>query len=60
MPAAIIAADERRAVIWRNGPWQGQSERLCAFLYDSIEEILTFYRLPLARRKYMKSSDALL
>jgi putative transposase len=39
--------------------WQGKYERLCAWVEDNIEETLTYYRLPLAHHKDMKSTGML-
>jgi putative transposase len=39
--------------------WQNKYERLCAWVEDNIEETLTYYRLPLAHHKHMKSTNML-
>jgi putative transposase len=41
------------------GKWQGKYAKLCAWVEDNIEETLTFYRLPLAHHKHMKSTNML-
>lgn len=39
--------------------WQGKYPKLCGWVEDNIEETLTFYRLPLAHHKHMKSTNML-
>jgi transposase-like protein len=39
--------------------WQGKYAKLCAWIEDNIEETLTYYRLPLAHPKHMKSTNML-
>jgi transposase-like protein len=39
--------------------WQGKHAKLCAWVEDNIEETLTYYRLPLAHHKHMKSTNML-
>ena len=39
--------------------WQGRYPKLCDWVEDNIEETLTFYRLPLAHHKHMKSTNML-
>jgi len=39
--------------------WQGKYAKLCAWVEDNIEETLTYYRLPLAHHKHMKSTNML-
>lgn len=39
--------------------WQGKYPKLCAWVEDNIEETLTYYRLPLAHHKHMKSTNML-
>jgi len=41
------------------GKWQGKYPKLCGWVEDNIEETLTFYRLPLAHHKHMKSTNML-
>jgi transposase-like protein len=39
--------------------WQGKYAKLCAWVEDNIEETLTYFRLPLAHHKHMKSTNML-
>ena len=39
--------------------WQGKHPRLCDWVETSIEETLTFYRLPQAHHKHLKSTNLL-
>ena len=39
--------------------WQSKYPKLCDWVEDNIEETLTFYRLPLAHHKHMKSTNML-
>lgn len=39
--------------------WGGSYSRLCAFVEDNIEETLSFYQLPEAHRKRMRSTNML-
>lgn len=39
--------------------WGGSFSRLCAFVEDNIEETLSFYQLPEAHRKQMRSTNML-
>ncbi len=41
------------------GKWQGKYPKLCGWVEDNIEETLTYYRLPLAHHKHMKSTNML-
>ena len=41
------------------GKWQRKYPKLCGWVEDNIEETLTFYRLPLAHHKHMKSTNML-
>jgi putative transposase len=41
------------------GKWQAKYARLCGWVEDNIEETLTYYRLPLAHHKHMKSTNML-
>jgi putative transposase len=41
------------------GKWQARYARLCSWVEDNIEETLTYYRLPLAHHKHMKSANML-
>jgi putative transposase len=42
---------------WPNG--RRNTPKLCAWVEDNIEETLSFYRLPLAHHKHMKSTNML-
>ena len=39
--------------------WQGKYPKLCDWAEDNIEETLTYYRLPFAHHKHMKSTNML-
>jgi len=39
--------------------WQAKHEKLCDWVEENIEETLTYYRLPLAHHKHMKSTNML-
>jgi putative transposase len=39
--------------------WQAKYPKLCDWVEDNIEETLTYYRLPLAHHKHMKSTNML-
>jgi putative transposase len=39
--------------------WQGKYPKLCNWVEENIEETLTFYRLPLAHHKHLKSTNML-
>jgi len=39
--------------------WQAKYPKLCGWVEDNIEETLTYYRLPLAHHKHMKSTNML-
>jgi putative transposase len=39
--------------------WQAKYPKLCDWAEDNIEETLTYYRLPLAHHKHMKSTNML-
>lgn len=41
------------------GKWQARYPKLCSWVEDNIEETLTYYRLPLAHHKHMKSTNML-
>jgi putative transposase len=41
------------------GKWQAKYAKLCSWVEDNIEETLTYYRLPLAHHKHMKSTNML-
>jgi putative transposase len=52
-------AEVRRDLAAWLSKWQGKYPRLCTWVEDNIEETLTFYRLPLAHHKHMKSTNML-
>ncbi|MDB5394497.1 MAG: transposase [Rhodospirillales bacterium] len=39
--------------------WQGKYSKLVAWVEENVEETLTYYRLPLAHHKHMKSTNML-
>jgi putative transposase len=39
--------------------WQGKYPKLVAWVEENVEETLTYYRLPLAHHKHMKSTNML-
>src|SRR6516225_2153085 len=39
--------------------WQGKYPKLCGWVEDNIAETLSYYRLPLAHHKHMKSTNML-
>src|SRR6185437_13707379 len=52
-------AEVRRDIAQWLAKWQGKYAKLCAWVEDNIEETLTFYRLPLAHHRHMKSTNML-
>ncbi len=52
-------AEVRRDLAAWLAKWQGKYPKLCGWVEDNIEETLTFYRLPLAHHKHMKSTNML-
>jgi putative transposase len=52
-------AEVRRDLAQWLGKWQAKYAKLCAWVEDNIGETLTFYRLPLAHHKHMKSTNML-
>ena len=52
-------AEVRRDIAQWLSKWQGKYPKLCAWVEDNIEETLTYYRLPLAHHKHMKSTNML-
>ena len=53
-----IAEVRRDLAAWL-AKWQDKYPKLCTWVEDTIEETLTFYRLPLAHHKHMKSTNML-
>jgi putative transposase len=52
-------AEVRRDIAQWLAKWQSKYPKLCAWAEDNIEETLTYYRLPLAHHKHMKSTNML-
>ena len=52
-------AEVRRDLAAWLAKWQDKYPKLCGWVEDNIEETLTFYRLPLAHHKHMKSTNML-
>ncbi len=53
------AAEARQDLKAWLGRWQGRYSRLCQWVEENIEETLSFYALPLAHHKHLKSADML-
>lgn len=49
----------RRDIAQWLAKWQGKYPRLTNWVEDNVEETLTYYRLPLAHHKHMKSTNML-
>jgi putative transposase len=52
-------AEVRRDLAAWLAKWQAKYSKLCQWVEDNIEETLTYYRLPLAHHKHMKSTNML-
>jgi len=52
-------AEVRRDLATWLGKWQARYPKLCGWVEDNIDETLTYYRLPLAHHKHMKSTNML-
>jgi putative transposase len=52
-------AEVRRDIAQWLAKWQGKYAKLCAWVEENIEETLTYYRLPVAHHKHMKSTNML-
>jgi putative transposase len=52
-------AEVRRDIAAWLAKWQPKYPKLCAWVEDNIEETLSYYRLPLAHHKHMKSTNML-
>ena len=52
-------AEVRRDLAQWLAKWQGKYPKLCTWVEENIEETLTYYRLPLAHHKHMKSTNML-
>ena len=59
MDARRELSEVRRDLAQWLAKWQGKYERLCGWVEDNIAETLTYYRLPLAHHKHMKSTTML-
>lgn len=53
------AAEARQDLRAWLGRWQGRYSRLCQWVEENIEETLSFYALPLAHHKHLKSTNML-
>ena len=53
-----LAEVHRDLATWL-GKWQGKYPKLCGWVEDNIAETLSYYRLPLAHHKHMKSTNML-
>ena len=52
-------SEVRRDIAAWLGKWQAKYPKLCAWVEENIEETLSYYRLPLAHHKHMKSTNML-
>jgi len=52
-------AEARRDIAAWLAKWQAKHSKLCDGVEENIEETLTYYRLPLAHHKHMKSTNML-
>jgi putative transposase len=52
-------AEARRDIGQWIAKWQAKYPKLCDWVEENIEETLTYYRLPLAHHKHMKSTNML-
>jgi putative transposase len=52
-------AEVRRDIAQWLGKWQSKYPKLCDWVEENIEETLTYYRLPLAHHRHMKSTNML-
>lgn len=52
-------AEVRRDIAAWLAKWQAKYPKLCAWVEENIEETLSYYRLPLAHHKHMKSTNML-
>ena len=52
-------AEVRRDIAQWVGKWQGKYAKLVSWVEENVEETLTYYRLPLAHHKHMKSTNML-
>ena len=56
--AGLWLMKQYQSRIWL-GRWQGKYAKLTDWVEDAIEETFTFYRLPLAHHKHLKSTNML-
>ena len=52
-------SEVRRDIAQWLSKWQHKYAKLCGWVEENIEETLTYYRLPLAHHKHMKSTNML-
>jgi putative transposase len=52
-------AEARRDIAQWVAKWQGKYAKLVGWVEENVEETLTYYRLPLAHHKHMKSTNML-
>ena len=52
-------SEVRRDIALWLAKWQGKYPKLCDWVEENIEETLTYFRLPLAHHKHMKSTNML-
>jgi putative transposase len=52
-------AEVRRDLVAWLAKWQAKYPKLCGWVEDNIEETLTYFRLPLAHHRHMKSTNML-
>jgi putative transposase len=52
-------AEVRRDIAALLAKWQAKYPKLCAWVEENIEGTLSYYRLPLAHHKHMKSRNIL-
>jgi putative transposase len=52
-------AEVRRDIAAWLAKWEAKYPKLCLWVEENIEETLTYYRLPLAHHKHMKSTNML-
>lgn len=52
-------SEVRRDIAQWLGKWSGKYAKLCLWVEENIEETLSYYRLPLAHHKHMKSTNML-
>ena len=53
-----LAEVRRSLALWLT-KWQGKYPKLTGWVEDNIEETFSFYRLPLAHHKHLKSTNML-